>query len=321
MEFWSEYPEIQEILYEVEEYMKQSIVSRKPLLTEISLDLVEAGGKRLRPTFTILAAQQGKAYQPDTIIPIAGAIELLHTATLVHDDIIDEAKFRRGKQSVYSKWGKDMAIYTGDYLFSRAFMMLSKKTSFNQLYYLAHGIKAICEGEVDQHESLYNIDIKVYDYLKRIYRKTAVLFAISTTIGAHESKAPKKVIKALGEIGIAYGIAFQIKDDLLDYTTTEEIIGKPIGNDIQQGVYTLPLLYAIQEPKVGEKIKTILQQKEIITKGDIATVIQLVNQTKGIAKAESLGRRYIERGKRNLVYLPNTKSKKVFSDLFDQLLN
>lgn len=320
MELWNVYPEIQTELYEVEQYMKQSIISRKPLLTEIALDLIEASGKRLRPVFVILAAQQGKGYDREKIIPIAGAIELLHTATLVHDDIIDEATFRRGQESIYTKWGRDMAIYTGDYLFARAFMMLSKKTSFNQLYYLAHGIKSICEGEVDQYTERYNLNIQVYDYLKRIYRKTAILFSISTTIGAYEAKAPKKIVKAAGELGLSYGVAFQIKDDLFDYTSTEDIIGKPIGNDIRQGIYTLPLLYAIKDPYVGKEIKMLLQKKEEITDDEIRKIIQLVQQTNGILNAEILAKRYIQRGEERIAQLPNSRSQEVFKCLFQQLL-
>ena len=262
MGLWQAYPEIQNELIKVENYMKEAIPSRKKLLTDICLELIEAGGKRLRPAFVILGAKFGN-YDESKIIPLAASMELLHTATLVHDDIIDDSKLRRGRVTVQEKWGEDMAVYVGDYLFTKAFTILSDKMHYEHLNKIAHGFKTICEGEIDQYEIKYNMDVTVLDYLKRIYRKTAVLFIMSILTGAYESKCKRETLNTLGKFAAYFGMAFQIYDDLLDYVSSEEIEGKPIGNDIRQGIYTLPLLYALEDKKVCPQIKNLLYKKLI----------------------------------------------------------
>ena len=292
MSLWEAYPEIHEELIKVENYMKKAVPSRKKILTEISLELIESGGKRLRPAFVILGAKCGK-YDPEKIIPLGAAIELLHTATLVHDDIIDDSQLRRGKTTVQAKYGRDMAVYTGDYLFTKAFMILSDKTSFEHLNRIAQGVKAICEGEIDQYEIKYNTNVTVTDYLKRIYRKTAVLFVMSILVGAYEGKCKRKTLNALGKFAAYFGMAFQIRDDLLDYTSTEKIEGKPIGNDIKQRIYTLPLLFALQDNNVNQEIKELLSKKEHIEKEEIDRVIDLVKETNALKETKALKDKFI----------------------------
>lgn len=292
MNYWEHYPALHDELREVEHYMRGSVRSKKKLLTDISLDLIDAGGKRLRPALLILAAKCGKRYSRDIIIPLAAAIELIHTATLVHDDIIDESKFRRGKASIQHKWGKDMAVYVGDYLLSKSFCILSDRTSLDRLQYVSRTVKAICEGEISQYESRYK-KITTYDYIKRIYRKTALLFALSLSAGATEGRCSKKVSRALINFGIQYGVAFQIYDDLLDYTSSEAIIGKPIGNDIRQGYYTLPLLEACKDKVYGEAINELLEHGESITDEELEKIFEWVRQTNAIEKTKALSKRYI----------------------------
>jgi len=260
MGLWQGYPEIHKELIKVENYMKEVIPSRKKILTDICLELIEAGGKRLRPAFVIIGAKFGR-FDEIKIIPLAASMELLHTATLVHDDIIDDSELRRGRVTVQAKWGEDMAVYVGDYLFTKAFTILSDKMHYEYLNRIAHAFKTICEGEIDQYEIKYNMDVSVTDYLKRIYRKTAVLFVMSILTGAYEGKCKRSTIHALGKFASFFGMAFQVYDDLLDYLSSEEIEGKPIGNDIRQGIYTLPLLYALKDQKTGPEIKKFLSKK------------------------------------------------------------
>ncbi|QUI23267.1 polyprenyl synthetase family protein [Vallitalea pronyensis] len=294
MSYWEHYPALQNELRYVEDYMRQKVVSKKKILTDISLDLIDAGGKRLRPAFLILAAKCGKKYNPDVIIPLAAALELIHTATLVHDDIIDESKFRRGKESIQQKWGKDMAVYVGDYLLSKSFCILSDRTSIDRLQYISRTVKAICEGEISQYEDRYK-KITTYDYIKRIHRKTALLFALSLSAGASESRCSKKIGRALVHYGIHYGVAFQIYDDLLDYTSEEKKIGKPIGNDVRQGYYTLPILLACKDNHYGPMINAILDLREDITKQQLDDLFNMVKKTDAINQTKQLSNRYIQK--------------------------
>lgn len=317
MKFWNFCPLVSADIEEVDNYMKEAVKSRKQVLTDISHDLIESGGKRLRPGFLILAAQLGK-YNRDKILPYAAAIELIHTATLVHDDIIDESPYRRNKESTHQKWGRDMAIYTGDYLFTKAFSLLSNKdkSNFSHLNHVARAMQSICEGEIDQYEQKYKIQT-VFDYLKRIQRKSALLFAMSTTIGAQEAGCSKKVSKAIGLYGLYFGVAFQIYDDLLDYTETHTNIGKPIGNDIREGNYTLPLLYALNDPVYSDPIKELLAKKDKISEAEVKNIISYVNKTESINQSMQLAYKFIGKAEKQLSIIPN---KNDVIPYFQQLL-
>jgi len=314
MGLWQGYPEIHKELIKVENYMKEVIPSRKKILTDICLELIEAGGKRLRPAFVIIGAKFGR-FDEIKIIPLAASMELLHTATLVHDDIIDDSELRRGRVTVQAKWGEDMAVYVGDYLFTKAFTILSDKMHYEYLNRIAHAFKTICEGEIDQYEIKYNMDVSVTDYLKRIYRKTAVLFVMSILTGAYEGKCKRSTIHALGKFASFYGVAFQVYDDLLDYLSSEEIEGKPIGNDIRQGIYTLPLLYALKDQKTGPEIKKFLSKKADISNEEIQQVIQLVKETRALDLTRELKEKFVKKALSALDNLSDSDYKNICIDL------
>ncbi|HHX60874.1 MAG TPA: polyprenyl synthetase family protein [Epulopiscium sp.] len=320
MAFWSFCPLVSEDIEHVNNYMKKSVVSRKQTLTNISQDLIDSGGKRLRSGFLILAAHLGE-YNRDDILPFAAAVELIHTATLVHDDIIDESSYRRNNQTIHEKWGRDMAIYTGDYLFTKSFAMLSDKDvpENNYLNKVAHAMQSICEGEIDQYEQKYKIQ-NVYDYLKRIHRKSAVLFALSSGVGAQQAGCSNKIIRHASTFALHYGVAFQIYDDLLDYTDTELNIGKPIGNDIKEGNYTLPIIYALEDPTYGDSIQNLLLKKDAITDAEIQTVIQYVNKTDAINQSTKLAFKFLYKAESRLNRLPNKPCvpyfRQILYDLF-----
>ncbi|HOQ16667.1 MAG TPA: polyprenyl synthetase family protein [Defluviitaleaceae bacterium] len=314
MGLWQGYPEIHKELIKVENYMKEVIPSRKKILTDICLELIEAGGKRLRPAFVIIGAKFGR-FDEIKIIPLAASMELLHTATLVHDDIIDDSELRRGRVTVQAKWGEDMAVYVGDYLFTKAFTILSDKMHYEYLNRIAHAFKTICEGEIDQYEIKYNMDVSVTDYLKRIYRKTAVLFVMSILTGAYEGKCKRSTIHALGKFASFFGMAFQVYDDLLDYLSSEEIEGKPIGNDIRQGIYTLPLLYALKDQKTGPEIKKFLSKKADISNEEIQQVIQLVKETRALDLTRELKEKFVKKALSALDNLSDSDYKNICIDL------
>ncbi|MHC1748378.1 MAG: polyprenyl synthetase family protein [Cellulosilyticaceae bacterium] len=319
MSFWAFYPPILTELDKVEQCMLEAVSSRKPLLNDICTGLITRGGKRLRPGFTILAASLGK-YDSEKVVAYAASLELIHTATLVHDDIIDESPLRRGAETTYAKWGKDMAVYTGDFLFTKAFSLLATYDADNNyLRGLAKAMQAICEGEVDQYEQKYHIPT-VFDYLKRVERKSAILFSMACGMGADSAKCNKRQIKAISLFGTFYGIAFQIRDDLIDYMDTSSIVGKPIGSDIREGNFTLPILFALQDPTYGPKIETLLQAHEAITDDDIAKVIEYVTYTDALIKTRALAVKFLDKARSQLSFFPKKDVVKVYETLCDMLM-
>lgn len=312
---WSKYPEIKEELIEVENYIKKSTKARNKLLDGIVSELLVAGGKRLRPAFVVMSSKFGK-YERKKVVRMAAALEILHTATLVHDDIIDRAETRRGKATVSGKYGFDMAVYTGDFLFTKAVLAISKGVPVERLGEVARGIKAICEGEVDQYQQKNDIDTSVVSYLKRAGRKTAGLFAVSCGLGAFLAKCPLKVSRELTRFGYYYGMAFQIKDDLNDFVSDEKSSGKPVGKDILEGVITLPVIYAVKESnKVRNEISRFIRGKNNRSPEDLKHVLELIRQSGGMEHAKGLVKKYVGRGLRSLDKLPDNEYRNIMKEL------
>ena len=234
-----------------EEYLEKKVTSRNSFLKTASREAVLSGGKRLRPAFAVIAALHGD-YDRKRTFPAAAAVEILHAATLVHDDIIDEAKTRRGMPTVQTRWGKDIAVFTGDFLFTKAFLLLTSSTAFENLQRLSRVIKAICEGEVEQYQYRYDKNVTVRQYLKRIGRKTALLFALSCFIGAHESGEigedpngiPNNLVPYIAKV--ALGILDKIYVFGNDYDT-------PDGTGVRDYIHVVDL--AVGHIKAIEKLK------------------------------------------------------------------
>jgi heptaprenyl diphosphate synthase len=318
---WEKYPEILKELEILENYIKKNTHSRNKLLSKVVEELVSAGGKRLRPAFSILSAKFGK-YDRDKLLPVAGAIEILHTATLVHDDIIDRADFRRGVPTVSEKYGADMAVYTGDYLLARAVLMLSGSVRQERLDVIAKAVKTICEGEVDQYIEKFDFDSSIRKYLKRIGRKTAVLFGASCLIGAEVSECDERVAKLLARFGLYYGMAFQMKDDLLDFLSSARETGKPVGNDISKGIITLPVIFAMTR---NSELKTLFKKysgrNAIMSIEDIKFVNETVKVCGGFEAAGSLLEKYIKKSNRILDKLEQNEYSRILRELVENLRN
>jgi len=310
---------IGEDIARVEQYIRSNLVSKQKILESALKELVEAGGKRLRPALVLLSGKFGK-YQAKKLIPMAAAIEILHTATLVHDDIIDEAKTRRGMPTVQTRWGKDIAVFTGDFLFTKAFLLLTSSTAFENLQRLSRVIKAICEGEVEQYQYRYDKNVTVRQYLKRIGRKTALLFALSCFIGAHESGCSRDAIRSLGKFGFNFGMAFQITDDLLDFTGDPVKTGKPVGRDFVQGVYTLPLIYTLNSPDFRDET-AILLDKQGYEPADVDRIVELVHLSGGIDYSRRLASRYLNRAITCIQTLPPNPARTALEDLVKGLMD
>lgn len=314
--FWNRFELLNNDLLEVVRIMKMNVKNNDKLIENALLDLIDSGGKLLRPGFVLLSGSFGK-YDSKRLCNLAAVIEMLHMATLVHDDIIDDAKTRRNKETIQSKYGKDYAVFMGDILFSRCFMMLSDNTSMENMKLLSNAIFDICTGEIEQFSSRYSKEVSVKKYLKRIAAKTAALFSMSFYIGAFEGECSAELINTLSNIGYDIGMAFQIIDDILDYTSEDNQLGKPTGNDLKEGIYTLPLILALKEDRT--KLLPILL-KDTYSDEDINLLIDLSQELGGVSKAKSLAKRYTDRAFKKISKLPECESKKFLTNFCEDLL-
>jgi heptaprenyl diphosphate synthase len=254
---------------------------------------VAAGGKRLRPALTLIAGQAG-AYEYDQLEPVALSAELLHTATLVHDDVLDEAGLRRGRETVNARWGEKAAIATGNMLLTESFAVLCGRSQPFVMKGMTDCAALLSEGELMQQRALRKLNLSVDEYNKRVCYKTAALFAACCELGARTAGAGKDDVKALKQFGECLGMAFQIFDDILDITADEDRLGKPIGGDIRDGTVTLPIIYALTKTN-NRRLKEIIAADVVLDDGAIAEAIDIVKNSGGIEEARAAARRYIER--------------------------
>ena len=235
-------------LLETEGYLLDVVTSDFPFVSVLAQHLLRAGGKRLRVALTFLGAGFGDRDpgRAEDIRKLAAALELTHVATLQHDDIIDEADTRHGVPSVNANWTNTLSVLSGDYLFAKS-SWLAAEVGGEVPHVLAATIAALCEGQVKEIEGAYRTDRSPSDYLEVIERKTARLFASAAYLGARVGGADTDIAKRLESYGISFGLTFQLVDDLLDFLGDERKLGKPIGTDLKEGVYTLPLLHAMEQ--------------------------------------------------------------------------
>ncbi|AEF17678.1 Trans-hexaprenyltranstransferase [Thermoanaerobacterium xylanolyticum LX-11] len=314
---FDKYEFVKEDMKKIDEFILANVKTNSPTIKKAIDDLVLSGGKRIRPLLVIAIARMGE-YSEEKIIPIAASIEIMHMATLIHDDIIDDSKMRRGQKSVQSKYGKETAVFTGDFLFSQAFNLIADIISKENLKLIAKGVKAICEGEIEQFDNRYNLDLSIKKYLKRIYRKTALLFAISCESGASQAGLPKEMIRAMRHFGLEIGTAFQIVDDILDYEGVERVVGKPLGSDLLNGIYTLPLIYALKTDR-KKVIKGILRKRDL-SRRDVNCIIKEVKLSGGIDYAKELALKYVKKAVKYLEVIPDCEQKSLMMDIADDVL-
>lgn len=295
-----------------EEHLHSKLPSKNGFLSNASNKIIFAGGKRLRPALTIAFALMGN-YERENAFNLAAAIEILHTATLIHDDIIDNAKLRRGQPTINEENGTQLAVYTGDYLFIRAVSMLSgAKLPYERLETITKGLTAVCLGEVDQYFGRYSIP-SVFQYLKKAIKKTGILFGAACGLGAFSGELTEKQIDAATRFGIYFGAAFQIKDDLLDLEAAEKDIGKPILNDLKEGIITLPVLLATQKNESIKKAVTAF----FMGKGEIGEIAEMVIKANGIEEANALKQKYISKAINQLEYFEDGKAKEILKSLLE----
>lgn len=317
--FWNDYPALIEELGEIKGIIKLNIKSRENILEESILPMLENGGKMLRPAFLLLASRFGEC-DSEKIHNLAAVIEMLHMATLVHDDIIDDAMLRRGCDTIQYKYGKDYAVYTGDFLFCQCFNMLAKYDySMENLRDISKALTKICMGEITQYNLRYGRNASLRNYIRIISGKTAALFAISFYAGAHEAKCHESITNSLGKIGYNAGMAFQIIDDILDFSGNTKMLGKSALRDLQKGYYTLPIIYALENDKDG-RLKKLLNS-ESLSETEIDEIMLLVNKYDGINKSKKVADKYTEKAIDRIVKLPNCEAKEIIRASVLKLLN
>lgn len=283
-------------LSELEDSMIAVVQSPVELITEIGTHLVEAGGKRLRPALFFLAAHC-KDFKRDTVLPLAVSIELIHMATLVHDDVIDNADTRRGVATANAKWGNQLSILSGDYLFAKAFSLVAtNKYGDRVMGILSDIICDLSEGEIIQNKETFKASDNKAEYYERIAKKTANFIAASCELGGIVAGMSKDECKALWEYGYSIGMAFQITDDILDITATSQQIGKPAGNDILQGIVTLPVIHALSVSPDAEELRKIVATRDM-TPEMLSRGLSIVHDTDAIEYSYRKVSEYLEQAR------------------------
>lgn len=299
-----------------EEQFKAAFQSDNQQLTEIYTYLLTNVGKQVRPTLTLLCSKLcGKIN--DMAIQAAVALELMHTASLLHDDVVDEAKERRGNPSVYAQWGNKTAILSGDYLLAASFLVITGISNAKIWSILANVGKLLAEGELLQLNKADGETVSETHYFKVIERKTATLFSACTEVGAISAGADNEKIKRMREFGENLGIGFQIKDDIFDYSDSN-VIGKPTGNDLREGKITLPLIYALKASSESERKEILLKIQSISTNElYIAEIQQFARDKGGIQYAEEKMSHYKNKAIEALSSFPDNEEKDALIAILD----
>ena len=295
----------------IERELESTIEAQSPLLRQASLHTLRAGGKRIRPVFVLLGGKFGD-YDINVIKNVAVPLELIHMASLVHDDVIDDAELRRGQPTIKAKWDNRIAMYTGDYIFARALELIGEIKDPIAHRILADTIVQLSVGEIEQIKDKYNFDQNLKDYFRRIKRKTALLIATSCQLGAVASGVEEKDHKNLYRFGYYVGMSFQITDDVLDFTGTEQELGKPAGGDLLQGNITLPVLYAMNNDAIRNKIINVHENS---SRTEMDEIITMIKQSGAIEKSLDISDRYLAKALDILEKLPQNKAKKTLRDI------
>ncbi|MCS0786923.1 heptaprenyl diphosphate synthase component II [Cytobacillus firmus] len=295
----------------IENELEETIKAESPLLHQASLHLLQAGGKRIRPVFVLLAAKFGE-YDIDKIKNVAVSLELIHMASLVHDDVIDDAELRRGQPTIKAKWDNKIAMYTGDYIFARALELITNVENPHAHKILSHTLVELCIGEIEQIKDKYNYDQNIRTYFRRIKRKTAMLIAVSCQLGGIAANVEEDIHKKLFKFGYFVGMSYQIIDDVLDFVGTEKELGKPAGGDLHQGNITLPALFAMEDSIICDQISGVHEATE---RSDIEKIIALVKDSGAIEKSLQISDKYLQKALGVLEELPPSRSKKALRDI------
>lgn len=307
---------IAEEMAQVEDRIRDLVGSRETTLTDISSELLAAGGKRVRPALALLVFRACGGTDPADTIDVGAALELIHSATLLHDDILDSGQTRRGRPSPLARHGIGLTLVTGDFLFSRAFGVAGRFDA-TVVGWAADACVNLCEGEILQQRFRRNPAVTLGDYLEIAARKTASLFRQAARIGAHFAGASEARIAAMARLGFEIGVAFQMVDDLLDVTGPAEVIGKPVGTDLREGTPALPLVLALGRlPDLARAFADPAPRPESVT-----AALAALRRTSVLAEVRQLAAARIREACALLASLPDSPYQVALSDLAGELLS
>lgn len=303
---------VRDDLARVEEAIAHALRADGPLTAEVAMHLLQGGGKRLRPALVLLAGGAAGAEAP-ALIPVAAAAEIVHMATLVHDDIVDGAEVRRGVPAIHAKWGEAFGVLVGDYLFARGFTMLAVTGNNRVVRIMSDVVSRMCAGEMRELADQWQPADEA-TYLGRIDAKTGYFIAECCRLGAVAAGAPTRQEEALAAFGAAVGLAFQITDDLLDLTGSAATLGKPAGADLRAGIVTLPVIHALRHAPEADEILAMLRRREVDDE-DVERVREIAERAGSVAYARSRSVRLAREAQARLEALPVSSGRDTLAAL------
>jgi octaprenyl-diphosphate synthase len=311
---------VEKDLKKLELSIDKLITTKVGFIKEIVNYIIKSGGKRVRPVLVILSARLC-GYRGDRHIPFAAIIEFIHTATLLHDDVVDNAKTRRGASTVNTVWGNEPSVLVGDFLYSKSFELMSGEGNHEILKTISRATTALSEGEILEVIKTADIGTTEEDYFEIIGNKTAILFSAACEIGAILGKVTNRERNALKNFGYKLGIAFQLRDDILDYTSYDNVLGKHVGTDLKEGKMTLPFIHALKSASEKEKLSSEkLIKKGAISQKDFEWVSRLMEKYNGMNYASKATEKYLREAKKHLDQFPASRYRDALLSLADSML-
>lgn len=319
MDIQSIYSLIENDMSAVDSMIQSRLQSDVVLINQLGHYIINSGGKRLRPALAILCAR-ACGYKNEQHINLATIIEFIHTATLLHDDVVDNSDMRRGRETANNLWGNEASVLVGDFLYTRSFEMMVEMDSMRLMKILSHTTNVIAEGEVLQLLNCNDADTSEESYLEVIHHKTAKLFEAAGQLGAVISASSPEIESAMSNYAMHLGSAFQLVDDLLDYSESSETIGKNIGDDLAEGKPTLPLIYAMRQgsPEQAQIIREAIEQGQ---RDKINEIISIIEQTGAIEYTAQAARNEVQQAKNSLSIIDESDYKQALIGLADFSVN
>jgi octaprenyl-diphosphate synthase len=304
----------------VEEQFREDLTSRVPLIRKVGEYVLASGGKRVRPMLLLLSARLA-GYQGDAHIGLASVVEFIHTATLLHDDVVDSAVLRRGQDSANAVWGNEASVLVGDFLFAKSFSIMVREGNLDILRTLSDATTQMAEGEVLQLISTSDVELDEERYIEVVQNKTAVLLSAASRCGAILGGCSAAEEQSLADFGMELGIAFQFMDDALDYVADQSEFGKECGHDLLEGKVTLPLIHTLIHctPEERARVATIIEQ-DVLPDADLQYVVQLIHSYDGIGYTRERARILVESAKQHLAAFAECPAKQALIRLADYVV-
>jgi len=314
------FSQLDEDLQRIDEEINKNLQSSVPLIALVTRYIMRSGGKRLRPLLMVLTARLLN-YQGNDHYPLSTVFEYLHAATLLHDDVVDNAELRRGRPSANTLWGNAAVVLVGDFLLATSFFLSVLSGELKILRVLSETTTSMAEGEVLQLINSDNLEISEEEYLEVIKRKTAILISAACQIGAILGEADEEKEEAVRSFGLNLGVAFQLRDDFLDYAGSEEEFGKPVGKDLQEGKITLPLIHALQESTDSDRRRLIdLVTADGVDHQTFAQVKEIINRYQGLDYTDQRAARHITEAKSALTIFPHSPTREYLFEIADYVI-